>query len=109
MTEYCDFNNAQRTCPVCGLKAKYERMAAACTGPRRPQPWRPVMVGDLVERALTAVGITQPLVERLTRTGGKPGGCGCESRKRWMNEAGVRLQLKARDALLATRDFYLGK
>lgn len=85
------------TCPVCP------------TIEAGPQGWQPVMVGDLVEKALTSVGITKPLVEKLTRTEGKPGGCGCASRQRWLNEAGVAVQQKARDALLAAKDFYLGK
>lgn len=82
------------TCPVC---------------PTLPKPWQPIMVGDLVEKALTTIGITKPLVEKLTRTEGKPGGCGCAARQRWMNEAGVAVQQKARAALIAAKDFYLGK
>ena len=82
------------TCPVC---------------PTLPKPWQPIMVGDLVERGLTAIGITKPLVEKLTRTAAKEGGCGCEARKRWMNEAGVSVQRKAQSMLLAAREFYLGK
>ena len=70
---------------------------------QRPQPdkppdeWKPIMVGDLVEKALTSVGITQERVERLTRTAGKLGGCGCQARKKWLNEAGVQVQKAIRD------------
>lgn len=64
----------------------------------RAERWRPVMVGDLVERGLTALGITKDRVERLTRTAGKPGGCGCAARKKWLNEAGVRVQKVIRTA-----------
>jgi hypothetical protein len=49
------------------------------------------MVGDLVERGLTAI------VERLTRTADKPGGCGCEGRKKWLNEKGVEVQKAIRE------------
>ena len=67
--------------------------------PDTPQPqWKPIMVGDLVESALTAVGITRERVERLTRTAGKPGECGCDGRKRWLNEQGVKVQKAIREA-----------
>ena len=56
-----------------------------------------------------SVGITKERVERLTRTEGKPGGCGCEGRKRWMNEQGVRVQKAVRDASMAAKHFYYGK
>jgi hypothetical protein len=64
------------------------------------------MVGDLVEKALTSVGITKERAERLTRTAGKPGGCGCESRKRWLNEHGFRVQQVIRGWYLAVQRFY---
>jgi hypothetical protein len=67
------------------------------------------MVGDLVEKALTAVGITKPLVEKLTRTAGKPGGCGCSGRQKWLNDAGVKAQRQAQAGILAVRRFYLGE
>jgi hypothetical protein len=76
--------------------------------PRHADEWRPVPIGDLVERGLTAIGITKERVEKLTRTEGKPGGCGCEGRKRWLNETGNRVQVKARNALLAAKRFYVG-
>jgi hypothetical protein len=56
------------------------------------------MVGDLVERGLTAIGITKERVEAMTRTAGKPGGCGCEGRKKWLNEKGVEVQKAIREA-----------
>lgn len=65
---------------------------------KRRDDWQPIMVGDLVERGLTAIGITKERVERLTRTEGKPGGCGCEWRKKWLNDAGVRVQQAIRNA-----------
>jgi len=77
--------------------------------PRKREKWQPpIDVGDLVERGLTAIGITQERVEKLTRTEGKPGGCGCAARKRWLTEAGNRAQYAARDAALAAHRFYFG-
>lgn len=77
---------------------------------RKPEEaWKPVMVGDLVEKALTSVGITKERVERLTRTEGKPGGCGCDGRKKWLNEAGAKVQYAVRDAGKAAAKFYFGQ
>lgn len=84
------------TCPVCP------------TLKDNPLGWRPIMVGDLVERALTIIGITKPLVEKLTRTAGKPGGCGCSGRQRWMNDVGVAVQKRAAVWTETARRFYLG-
>lgn len=103
------------TCARCGWVIDNQEMPQMATCPvcptleAKPQGWRPIMVGDLVEKALTKIGITKPLVEKLTRTEGKPGGCGCAGRQKWMNEAGIVVQKKARAALLAAKDFYLGK
>ncbi len=79
------------TCPVCPTIAQQSF----------------VMVGDLVERVLSFVGITKAFAEKITRTEGKPGGCGCARRQKWMNDSGVRLQKKAAKILLAVRQFYL--
>ena len=93
---YCDFNNAELQCPVCGYRAKRLPTYRECRPIKQPE-WKPIMVGDLVEKALTSVGITQERVERLTRTAGKPGGCGCQARKKWLNEAGVEVQKAIRE------------
>jgi len=58
------------------------------------------MVGDFVERCLTRVGVTKERVERWTRTEGTPGGCGCAARKKWLNDAGARVQVAARQFAL---------
>jgi hypothetical protein len=103
----CDFNNPQQTCPACGYYAKRLPTYREC----RPVPekvWRPIPIGDVVERWLTRVGITKELVEKLTRTEGKPGGCGCEGRKKWLNEAGNKVQVAARQKLLKVHAFYFG-
>lgn len=65
-------------------------------------------VGDLVEKWLTRVGITKERVERWTRTAGTPEGCGCEARKRWLNEVGNRVQRAVRRKLEAAHHFYFG-
>ena len=72
------------------------------------QAWRPIPIGDLVERWLTRIGVTKARVERWTRTEGKPGGCGCEGRKKWLNEAGNKVQVAFRQRLLKVRKFYYG-
>lgn len=93
----CDFDPVDLRCRVCGYQARRLPTFRECKPP--VEQWQPVMVGDMVERVLTAVGITKERVERLTRTEGKPGGCGCGARKRWLNEAGVRAQVAVRDAV----------
>jgi hypothetical protein len=103
----CDFDNPTRTCPVCGYHARRLPTYREC----RPVPekvWRPVQVGDLVELWLTRAGITRERVETWTRTAGKPGGCGCDRRKRWLNERGNEVQRAARRAAFAVRRFYFG-
>lgn len=92
----CNFDNTDRTCPTCGYKAKRLPTYRECRQIERPE-WQPIMVGDLVEKALTAIGITQERAEKLTRTAGKPGGCGCGSRKTWLNEKGVAVQKAIRE------------
>lgn len=103
----CDFDNPRMICPQCGYQARRSRTLRECR-PVPAEPWRPIPIGDLVERGLTAIGITKERVEKLTRTEGKPGGCGCEGRKKWLNEAGNKVQIAARKQLLAARAFYLG-
>ena len=82
------------TCPVCPTLAR--------------DRWEPIAIGDLVERWLTRIGVTQERVERWTRTEGKPGGCGCAGRKRWLNRAGNNAQRWVRGRLLKVRRFYVG-
>ena len=71
-----------------------------------PDNWQPIMVGDLVEKALTTIGITRERVEQLTRTEGKPGECGCAGRKKWLNEKGVQVQTAIRE--MAKRVYGVG-
>lgn len=104
----CDLNNPRRTCPVCGYIAKRLPTYRQCRPVPVPveQPWRPIMVGDLVEKALTSIGITKDRVERLTRTAGKPGGCGCAQRQKWLNDYGVRVQRQLRKGFESVRRVY---
>jgi hypothetical protein len=104
----CDFNNPSLTCPACGYRAKKLPTYREC----RPiavasQPaWKPVPIGDLVEKGLTAIGITKERVERWTRTEGKPGGCGCAARQKWLNDWGNRVQYRGRDFLRRAAEWY---
>jgi len=91
----CDFNNPARTCPTCGYVARRLPTYRHCT-PVPEQAWRPIPLGDFVERCLTRLGVTKERVERWTRTEGKPGGCGCAARKKWLNDAGAVWQTRAR-------------
>lgn len=107
---YCDFSNPAQTCSTCGYVAKRLPTYREC----RPVPekiWKPIPIGDLVERGLTALGITKERVEALTRTAGKPGGCGCgcAGRQKWLNEVGNKVQIDARNALIAAKKFYVGE
>ena len=77
--------------------------------PHKREVWRPVPLGDLVERGLTAVGVTKERVEALTRTAGKPGGCGCAGRQKWLNEVAAKVQTAARESLIGFRNTYLGR
>ena len=103
----CDFNNPQQTCQTCGYYAKRLPTYRECR-PVPEQVWRPIPIGDLVERWLTRIGVTKARVEKWTRTEGKPGGCGCEGRKKWLNEAGNKVQVAFRQRILKVRKFYYG-
>lgn len=103
----CDFDNHDLTCKACGYRARRKKTHRECR-PVPEKPWQPVAIGDLVEKWLTAIGITKERVEALTRTEGKPGGCGCAGRKKWLNEVGNKVQTDARNALIAAKRFYVG-
>lgn len=51
--------------------------------PRNPKS-RKLGLGDLIESALSAVGITE---ERVTKLIGKD--CGCKARKEWLNRVSL--------------------
>lgn len=118
----CSLSQFERTCRKRGCSVKDAmRCVVSVDGekcvvdelhhayPRdRSRPWQPIPIGDVVERWLTRVGITKERVERWTRTEGKSGGCGCEGRKKWLNEWGNRVQIAARQKLLKVHAFYFG-
>lgn len=101
----CRFDNPTQTCPACGYRAKRMPTYRQCRRPE-PPPWRPIMVGDVLERWLRAAGLTKERIERWTRTAGRPDGCGCEARKRWLNEYGAAVQTAVRAGWLALGRFY---
>jgi hypothetical protein len=105
----CQFEPASRQCVRCGYVAKSLPTFRACKPPPPPPPWQPIAIGDVVERWLTRIGITRERVERWTRTAGKPGGCGCEARKRWLNDVGFWVQWRIRSGYFAVQRFYLGE
>lgn len=107
MTDYCQFSTSCMTCPTCGYQARRLPTYRICR-PVPPKPWRPILVGDLVERWLKSLGVTKERVERWTRTADKPGGCGCGARKRWLNDAGIAVQAAGRRLLLMWRRAYFG-
>jgi hypothetical protein len=70
VSDYCECDS-DGNCTKCGRKMK------SCVAKRHCRPG----LGDYVEAALSAVGITPERVERIT---GRP--CGCAKRKAWLNE-----------------------
>jgi len=102
----CDFNNRALTCPACGYRARRLPTYRECRPVVRPE-WRPIPIGDVVERGLTRIGLSKERVQRWTRRAGVED-CGCQSRQRWLNEVGNDVQRKARAALLKARRFYVG-
>lgn len=105
MTRLCDFSGPDRACPTCGYVAKSLPTFRECR-PVPEKPWQPIQVGDIVERWLIAIGVTRERVEKWTRTEGKPGGCGCDARKRRLNELGEKVQRAIRVAILGIRRMY---
>lgn len=86
----------RRNCPSLGDAVRLVR-------PRIVVPRVPL--GDMVERLLTSVGITEQLVSRLTRVSD----CGCELRKRWLNNASFRVSWRIERALNSLADFYVSR
>ena len=48
-------------------------------------------LGDILERELTRMGITQDRYKEIKEKFGFPPTCGCEKRKQWLNKVGVYL------------------
>ena len=95
MTEpRCCYDPVSLTCPTCGhvaLRLPTYRTCRPVPAVIVPRPKR-FMLGDFVERCLTAVGVTRARAEKWTRTAGTSGGCGCDNRKKWLNDFGMRFQ-----------------
>jgi hypothetical protein len=104
----CTFDPQTRACTVCGYVAKRLPLHRRCHPPIPPPSWQPVDIGALVERWLVAIGITKDRVERWTRTAGRPGGCGCSARKRWLTEYGNKVQRRIRRYGMTARRFCYG-
>lgn len=129
MNGLCDFvfeadgDRLLATCARCGrvARVKSRRAYAACRAVEPqltaeevsaivasgadPDGWKPAQIGDLVERGLKAVGITEERVKRWT--GAKD--CGCSRRRSALNVHGERLQRRIREAAKAVREMYLGQ
>ena len=108
MTAQCDFSTPTMTCPTCGYVAKSLPTYRMCKPPPAPV-WQPIPLGDITERLLISIGLTKERVEEWTKTAGKPGGCGCSGRAKWLNEWGNKVQYSARDAMRAAEKFYFGE
>lgn len=93
----CDFSTSL-TCPTCGYRAKHPKTYRRCRPPAEPKP---VLVGDLVAAGLERIGITKELASKVVG-----GDCGCQKRQNWLNEAGVKVQNAARQAIKAAGRFY---
>ena len=64
-----------------------------------------IAVGDIVASALEKIGVTKALVEKVTGTQGKPGGCGCQQRQNTLNQVGYVVQEKMHDGFDAAKQF----
>ena len=105
----CTFNESM-VCRTCGYVAKRLPTHRVCGPVGTPPPWRPKhKLGDAVERAFSAVGVSKERVERWTRTAGKPGGCGCNKRKRLLNDLGDSVQIAGHNAAVLVGSMFKGK
>jgi hypothetical protein len=103
MTTLCRFTATPGgwACTVCGRTVQSTSTtppAATCRpghfASQPPADWQPVKIGDLAERALSAVGITKQLVAKTV------GKCNCSERQKVLNDAGDRVQWAARRVFL---------
>lgn len=125
----CDFvfdadgDRLKATCARCGrvARVKSRKVYASCNAAEKPltqqqlaeivssgadpDGWKPAMIGDLVERGLKAVGITEERVSRWTRARE----CGCSARKSALNAWGEQQQRKARAAIKSIASVYFGQ
>lgn len=98
-------------CRACGWRVDDQKKPWKSTCPQceelKKLSWKPILIGDVVEKVLTSVGITKNLVTKLTRSQDKPGGCGCAARQKWLNEVGLRVQDAAKKAVVRAKLHYL--
>ena len=76
----CTFDPVTLRCESCGYQATSLPTFRECRPPP-VEPWRPVMVGDLVEKALSSVGLTKARVEKAIPTREPTR----ETRNRWLD------------------------
>lgn len=111
------------TCARCGRQArvKSRRAYAACRASEQqitpeelsaivasgadPDGWKPLPLGDLVERGLRAIGITEERIKALTGASD----CGCARRKSTMNLKGEQIQRAIREAAKTAAKAYFGE
>ena len=94
--KYCKFVDG--VCPECGR-------------PRPPVEGKVVreclwQLGNDLERALTAIGITQETWKAAKAKLGLPPNCNCDKRKAWLNKASAQLQVTASKLAQAVRQAY---
>jgi hypothetical protein len=65
-------------------------------------------LGDQLEVALTAIGITKESYRKAKQVLGLPPTCNCDKRKEWLNQMGQRLQVSA-DKLRGIYDEFYAK
>jgi hypothetical protein len=98
----CEFDPESLTCPRCGYQARSLPTARICRPPPTPRK-KPFALGDSIEAALSAVGITE---QRVSSMIGRP--CGCRKRRRVLNEVGYAAQRSVRRAIRIAKKLYLG-
>ena len=94
-------------CKVCG------REVATTAGPGRThaicrQQDVSFQLGDELEKALTAIGITKDTYRKAKAAMGFPPTCNCDKRKEWLNQMGQRLQVSV-DKLRGIYDEFYAK
>ena len=70
-------------------------LVRSCPGPQATGFLPRLRVGDWIEAAARAVGITSERIERWTR---RP--CGCRGRRDWINERSAELSARLERAIL---------
>jgi hypothetical protein len=78
----CKWDNLR--CIRCGATARSPAARRNCDAAPRPG------LGDHLERVLSAVGVTKERADAVAVAVGWDG-CGCEERKEFLNDAGLRI------------------